>query len=81
MTERSRMVMGSAAAEADYTTEELAAATPEVPTERFDCEDCGDKCVGDPRKSDLCTRCRRDRGLEVPEPLPDGVGLFDEVDA
>lgn len=78
MTERSRMVMGSAAAEADYTTEELAAETPAVPTERYECEGCGDTVIGDPRKSDVCGRCRRERGLEVPEPLPDGVGLFDE---
>lgn len=78
MTERSRMTMGSAAAEADYTSEELAAATPSIPCERFECEGCGAKCLGDPRKSDLCTRCRHERGLEVPEPLPDGVGLFDE---
>ena len=78
MTERERMVMGSAAAEADMTTEGFAASTPSIPTERFDCEDCGQACLGDPRKSDLCTLCRHDRGLEVPEPLPDGVSLFDE---
>ena len=75
-TERQRMVDGGAAAEADLTTEEFAAATPSIPCERFDCDGCGDKCLGDPRKSDLCTRCRRERGLEVPEPLPNGVSLF-----
>ena len=78
MSERSRMVMGSAAAEADSTTEEFAAATPAVPTERYECEGCGDTVIGDPRTSDVCGRCRRERGLEVPEPLPEGVGLFDE---
>jgi hypothetical protein len=69
------MVMGSAAAEADYTTEEFAAETPAVPTERYECESCGDTVIGDPRKSDVCSRCRRERGLEVPEPLPDGCEL------
>ena len=78
MSERERMMYGSAAEQADMTTEEFAAATPSIPTERFDCEGCGDPCLGHPRKSDLCTRCRHDRGLEVPEPLPDGVSLFDE---
>lgn len=63
--------------EPHVTSEEFATTTPSVPTERFECEGCGAKCLGDPRKSDLCTRCRRERGLEVPEPLPDGVSLFE----
>lgn len=67
-------------AEVDVTTEELAAGTPSIPCERFECDGCGAKCLGDPRESDLCTQCRRERGLEVPEALPEGVGLFDEYD-
>jgi len=64
MTERERMVMGSAAAEADMTTEEFAAATPDVPADRIRCTECSETFIGDERKSTICPHCRIEMGLE-----------------
>jgi len=75
MSERSRMVMGSAAAEADLTSEELAAATPDVPADRIRCTECSDTYVGDERKGTICPDCRIEMGLEYPPTLPDGCEL------
>ena len=71
MNDRERMIDGGAAAHADMTASEFAAATPDVPAERIRCTECSTEYIGDPKKSTICPECR----IEM------GIGMFPEGDA
>ena len=52
-------------AEFDMTTEEFAAATPDVPADHIRCTECSEEYIGDESNGTICPTCRREMGLEV----------------
>lgn len=64
MTEHDRMFDDGAAANADMTAEEFAAATPSVPADRIQCTECSEEFIGNMDKSTICPTCRREMGID-----------------